>query len=233
MNKIRQYLIRRKQKINNRKSKFKLSNISKIQQAQLFKAFGQADTSITRQYGGTGLGLVITQKLVEEMQGRIELISIPEQGSTFCFTIVIEKSGRAALCNIAFSRLQKQKVLVFEDNEYAALACTQLLSQWKTEASLAKTEQQWQQLLNKNYDSIVIGYSHCDNLQALFKYIEQAKSFSDNVIILANSSDPSIYETLMATGVTHCLSKPINHKSFANALISGKAALKENIHHKA
>jgi two-component system sensor histidine kinase BarA len=207
--------------------------ISKKQQEQLFKAFSQADTSITRQYGGTGLGLVITQKLVKEMQGRIELISVPEQGSTFGFTIVIEKSGRAAFSNIALSRLQKQRVLVYETNEYAARACTQLLSQWKIEHLLAKTEQQWQQLLNKNYDSIVIGYSHCENLHPLFNHIEHAKSFSGNVIILANSSDPSIYETLMATGVTHCLSKPINHKSFANALISDKKALNTIIRHKA
>jgi len=207
--------------------------ISKKQQAQLFKAFGQADTSITRQYGGTGLGLVITQKLVEEMQGRIELISVPEQGSTFCFTIVIEKSGRAVLSNITLGRLQKQRVLVFEANEYAARACMQLLSQWKTEPLLAKTEQQWQQLLNKSYDSIVIGHSHCENLQPLFKRIEQAKLFSENIIILVNSSDPSIYEALMATGITHCLSKPINHKSFADALISDKTTLKPIVRHKA
>ncbi|MFT7422397.1 MAG: two-component system sensor histidine kinase BarA [Psychromonas sp.] len=207
--------------------------ISKQQQAQLFKAFSQADTSITRQYGGTGLGLVITQKLVKEMQGRIELISIPEQGSTFGFTVVLEKSARAAFSNIALSRLEKQKILVFESNEYAALACTQLLSEWKTQSLLAKTEQQWQQLLNKNYDSIVIGYSHCGNLYPLFKHIKQAKLFSENIIILVNSSDPSIYETLMATGVSHCLSKPINHKNFANALISDKKALNKIILHKA
>ncbi|PKH03311.1 two-component sensor histidine kinase BarA [Psychromonas sp. MB-3u-54] len=207
--------------------------ISKKQQAQLFKAFSQADTSITRQYGGTGLGLVITQKLVKEMQGRIELISIPEQGSTFGFTIVLEKSARAAFSNIALNRLEKQKVLVFESNEYAARACTQLLSEWKTQSLLAKTEQQWQQLLNKHYDSIVIGYSHVKNLHPLFKHIKQAKLFSENIIILVNSSDPSIYETLMATGVSHCLSKPINHKNFANALISDKKALNKIIRHKA
>ncbi|HEY7865438.1 MAG TPA: two-component sensor histidine kinase BarA [Psychromonas sp.] len=207
--------------------------ISSTQQAQIFKAFGQADTSITRQYGGTGLGLVITQKLVEEMQGQIELISVPEQGSTFCFTIVIEKSTRAALSNIALSSLQKQRVLVYETNEYAARACTQLLNQWESEPSLAKTEQQWQQLLNKGYDSIVIGCSHCENLQPLLKHIAQAKPFSDNVIILVNSSDPSIYETLMTTGVSHCLSKPINHKSFANALISDKTAPDTSIRHHA
>ncbi|MFT6928319.1 MAG: two-component system sensor histidine kinase BarA [Psychromonas sp.] len=206
--------------------------ISTKQQSQLFKAFAQADTSITRQYGGTGLGLVITQKLVKEMQGRIELISVPGQGSIFSFTIIIEKSARTALSNMAISPLQKQKVLVYESNEYSARACTQLLSQWETEISLATTEQQWQQLLNKGYDSIVIGCSHCESLQILFKQIEQARKFSENVIVLVNCSDPSIYEKLMATGVSHCLSKPINYKIFANALISDKKQPNTIIDHK-
>lgn len=200
--------------------------ISEKQQAQLFKAFGQADTSITRQYGGTGLGLVITQKLVTEMQGSIDLISTPEQGSTFWFTIVIEKSSRGSLTTLPLASLQQQTVLVYESNQYAARACSQLLNQWKTEYSLAETEQQWQRLLKKQYDSIVIGYSHCENLQPLIHHINQAKLFTDNIIILLNSSDPSIYEALMATGIKHCLSKPINYKNFSNALIYDK----ENTH---
>ena len=196
--------------------------ISENQQAQLFKAFGQADTSITRQYGGTGLGLVITQKLVKEMQGSIDLISTPKQGSTFWFSIVIEKSSRGPLVDLALLSLQKQTVLVYESNQYAARACSQLLNQWKIDSSLAETDQQWQRLLKKQYDSIVIGHSNGENLQALFQHIEQAKLFTDNIIILINSSDPSIYETLMATGIKHCLSKPTNYKNFFNALIYNK-----------
>lgn len=53
------------------------------QQEQLFKAFHQADDSTTRKFGGTGLGLVITQRLVELMQGDIQLHSAPQQGTEF------------------------------------------------------------------------------------------------------------------------------------------------------
>lgn len=201
--------------------------ISDKQKEQLFKAFGQADTSITRQYGGTGLGLVITQKLVKQMHGSIDLASAPDQGSTFWFTIELEHNPHRTLNSLAIESLQQQSVLVYESNEYAACACLQLLSQWGVDLSYAETPQQWDVLLNKEYDNIIIGYSHCENLSPLFKLIEQARQFSNNIVLLVNSSDPSLYETLKETGATHCLSKPINHKNLANTLISDKPVFNE------
>ncbi|MCW8997041.1 MAG: two-component sensor histidine kinase BarA [Psychromonas sp.] len=199
--------------------------ISDKQQKQLFKAFAQADTSITRQYGGTGLGLVITQKLVKQMHGNIDLVSTPNQGSTFWFTIEIERNPRYPVNSLPVESLQQQSVLLYESNEYAALACSQLLKQWGIELSLAETELQWETLLTKQYDNIIIGYSHCENLSPLLGLIKQARQFGSNIVLLINSSDPSIYETLMATGVNHCLRKPVNYKSLANTLISDKPVI--------
>jgi two-component system sensor histidine kinase BarA len=222
---VQQIAAQKKQEENKVTLKIMISDtgigISEKQQAQLFKAFGQADSSITRQYGGTGLGLVITQKLVKQMHGNIELVSAPNQGSTFWFTIEIEKSPHTSLSCQTITDLQ-QSVLVYENNKYAARSCLQLLNRWGAELSFAETVQQWEALLHKQYDNIIIGYSHCKNLQPLFKLIQQAHQFSNNIILLINSSEPAIYETLKAKGVNHCLSKPINHRNLANALISDK-----------
>ncbi|VAV89977.1 BarA sensory histidine kinase (= VarS = GacS) [hydrothermal vent metagenome] len=55
--------------------------------SRIFDRFSQADTSITRNFGGTGLGLSIVKQLAEAMHGEITVRSVPDEGSTFCFTI--------------------------------------------------------------------------------------------------------------------------------------------------
>ncbi len=65
-------------------------------QSRLFRAFRQADASISRRHGGTGLGLVITQRLVKEMGGDIsQFHSQPNRGSTFWFHISLDLNPNA------------------------------------------------------------------------------------------------------------------------------------------
>jgi len=67
--------------------------MTKDQQERVFDAFSQADVSVTRKYGGTGLGLTISAQFVELMGGKLDLISAKDQGTTFFFSIPLEEVG--------------------------------------------------------------------------------------------------------------------------------------------
>ncbi|NPU90593.1 MAG: PAS domain S-box protein [Gammaproteobacteria bacterium] len=95
------------------------------QQARLFSAFSQADTSMTRRFGGTGLGLVICKRLIELMQGEISLSSSAGVGTEFHFTLRLETPARPVLPPVPAQ--PDRRVLVVDDNPTASTILTELI----------------------------------------------------------------------------------------------------------
>ncbi len=83
---------------------------------RLFHAFSQADVSVSRQYGGTGLGLLISRSLSELMGGRMWVESQVNQGSTFFFTMVVQVPADAPLEDDNLLQLRDRHLLVVDDN---------------------------------------------------------------------------------------------------------------------
>ncbi len=83
----------------------------------IFASFTQVDSSTTRKYGGTGLGLTISKKLAEKMGGRIWVESEPGRGSTFSFTVRLRPAeSPAGEEAVAVEQLEGKRVLVVDDN---------------------------------------------------------------------------------------------------------------------
>ncbi len=101
------------------------------QASVLFAPFVQADGSTTRKYGGTGLGLTISQQLVEMMGGRIGAYGAAGQGSTFWFTVALEKQPAGAPAGPALDfSLQSPRILVVDDHPTSRALISALLRSW-------------------------------------------------------------------------------------------------------
>jgi signal transduction histidine kinase/DNA-binding response OmpR family regulator/HPt (histidine-containing phosphotransfer) domain-containing protein len=100
--------------------------LTEEQMGRLFQAFEQADTSTTRQHGGTGLGLVISKKLAQLMGGDVGVSSDVGKGSTFWFTAYLGK-GEGAARRYASPDLRGRRILIIDDNAQAREVLSSML----------------------------------------------------------------------------------------------------------
>jgi signal transduction histidine kinase/DNA-binding response OmpR family regulator len=106
--------------------------IAKEKQEKVFDAFSQADGSMTRKYGGTGLGLTICKQLVDLMRGRLWIDSEPGRGSTFHFTIpvALQDAPAAGEKTVPTEELRGLAVLIVDDNFTNRRVLEGMLTNW-------------------------------------------------------------------------------------------------------
>ena len=182
--------------------------IAEKQQSQLFQAFRQADASISRRHGGTGLGLVITQKLVNEMGGEIAFHSRLNQGSTFWFHVSLALNPNAASDPRALDGLRGKRLAYIEANPAAAQATLDMLGSTPLQVSYSLT---LEGLTDARYDMLLVGIpisQRTDNVLSQ-AYINSLKARADCVIVALPSQMQLQAELLKTRGIDACLSKPV------------------------
>ncbi len=220
---------------NNIKLRFTIQDtgigLTKKQIARLFQSFSQADSSTTRKYGGTGLGLVICKHLVELMQGKIWIESEPDQGSKFIFTVLLEVGvGVDGLAQqLMPESLLNRKIMVVDDN----LTSLEILSSYLTAFHFNVTRTQSAieaiRLLedasinnSDHYDLVLIDYKmpNMDGIEAtrLIKNSPNIKKIPTIIMVTAHNQE-DVIEAAERVHMDAFLTKPVGQSLLFNTIL--------------
>jgi signal transduction histidine kinase/ligand-binding sensor domain-containing protein/CheY-like chemotaxis protein len=116
---------------------------------RLFLAFSQVDSSHTRKYGGTGLGLIISQRLTELMGGTIGVKSVEGEGTCFYFSILagVSEQTRRQFVHLNTAQTEGKSILVIDDNETNRRILQRQMELWKLRCTLASSARQALEIL--------------------------------------------------------------------------------------
>ena len=182
--------------------------------SKLFKAFSQADTSTTRRYGGTGLGLIISNSLAQKMGSKIHFDSEYGKGSTFFFTLETSYELNNQASNIPSKSIQR--VLVIDDNINNRNILKHTLNYWGIEFVGCESGLDGIAMLEKSpsFDLLIVDY-HMPGIDGIetIKRIRQDCRFTpenQSIIMLHSSSDDvEIHNAARELNIQYSLTKPV------------------------
>ena len=202
--------------------------IAKEKQGQIFEAFVQADGSSTRRYGGTGLGLTISNRLVAMMGGRIWLDSEPGRGSTFHFTAKLGLALAAGKPSAAEggTGLTGVPVLIVDDNPTNRRILEITLLQWGMRPTLVQSG--WAALaeLKRAYEAgnaipLVLMDAQMPQLDgfAAAANIKQQANLGATIVMLTSGGQRGDAERCRQLGISAYLSKPVRQWELREAIL--------------
>jgi two-component system, sensor histidine kinase and response regulator len=195
------------------------------QKHKLFQPFSQADSSITRQYGGTGLGLLISKQLAEKMGGQINVESTPGKGSTFTLTLVIglQQEGLEAKNPAPFPK-RRLKALIADDNANAREILQQMLCDISCDVTPVSSGSEVLNALKQDadgFDLVVLdwrmpdldGFETARRIRNKLHLSRMPKIF----MVTAYGREEAMYEAKQL-GLDAFLVKPVNHSILFDAI---------------
>ncbi len=191
------------------------------EQKKIFESFSQASPKINREYGGSGLGLTISKKLIEMQGGTISLVSRRNVGSTFSFVITYEKHAfvgtlpQPSSKKLSQQNLQGLKVLVAEDNKINSFVLQKFLNKWNVDVRFAITGLEALRFVQESdFDLILMDLQmpELDGQQATSAIRALPNTKINKIPIIALTADASVstQELLLKNGFNHFITKPFN-----------------------
>jgi signal transduction histidine kinase/DNA-binding response OmpR family regulator/HPt (histidine-containing phosphotransfer) domain-containing protein len=234
------------EKVEKNRVKFQVRDtgigISEEQKERLFSKFSQGDGSTTRKFGGTGLGLTISQQLVKLMNGKIWVESGLERGSSFFFEIDLielprEKRADGTLFN-------GKNILIVDDNRNWHDILSEKLKDFKMKISSAYSGQEALQFLescDNRVDLILMDWDMPDmdgieTTERIYSYCKTgcehrylcSSKIPPTVVMVSAYDQENIIQQAYNTGIEHFLHKPVNPISLnevLNSVFSGKKVI--------
>jgi PAS domain S-box-containing protein len=202
--------------------------MSNEQMAGLFQPFNQADSSMTRRFGGTGLGLVISKQLVKLMSGDIRVNSQLGRGTTFTFTAVFEKANRRTPRRLSVEPdLRDLRVMIVDDERSAARTVARTLTGFGLSVSVAHSGAEALRRLKQAadsdpYDLVLMdwqmpgmdGMEACDRIRA-----DNTLPVPPRMILLSGYWNSEIMGCVDALRVDACLLKPCSPSTLFETIL--------------
>ena len=187
--------------------------IAPEQQARLFSAFEQAEASTTRKYGGTGLGLVISKSIVEMMDGKIWVDSIPGEGSKFSFTVRLARGrdDKKKLLNLKVNK-EKVRILAIDDEPEVLRFFAETADKIGIECDMALGGTQALSLIEINgpYNIYFVDHDMPDMSGIEFAGAIKEHGAGSDVIIMVSATDwNGIQEAAHEAGIDKFIPKPL------------------------
>ena len=203
--------------------------IPQDKQKSIFEAFTQADSSISRKFGGTGLGLTIVSRLVRLMNGKIWLESQTGKGTTFHFTARLPRSPKPAALPPQLDALRGLSAVVVDDNAVSRQMVAESLRRWGMPPVVAANTEEALRLLSSAGDGgtpirLAVIDAHMPGTDG-FALAEEIKrrspSTTSTLMLLSSRGFRSDVARCRQMGISSYLTKPVSQAELLQAVRAG------------